>query len=132
VGKQKFQAVGTERKDFLHTNTRCFHIVVFWVIIQYNLVKWLPAFWKNILPPASIPTYHPSVIQRKIMWTFTAMKKRWDSSVSIVTGYRLRFNSWQGQDFSLLRSIRTGSEAHPASYPVSPGGCLSWGKAAGA
>jgi hypothetical protein len=31
------------------------------------------------------------------------------------------FNSWQGQDLSFLHCVQTGSEAHPASYPVGTG-----------
>jgi hypothetical protein len=33
------------------------------------------------------------------------------------TGFDFR----QGQNFSLLRSVQTGSEAHPASYPMGTG-----------
>jgi hypothetical protein len=33
-------------------------------------------------------------------------------------GWTTRFNSWQGQDFSVLHSVQTGSGAHPASYPM--------------
>jgi hypothetical protein len=32
------------------------------------------------------------------------------------------FESWQGQDFSLLHGVHTGSGALPASYPVGTGG----------
>jgi hypothetical protein len=32
------------------------------------------------------------------------------------------FNSRQGQDFSLLHNVQTGSGAHPASYPMGAGG----------
>jgi hypothetical protein len=31
-------------------------------------------------------------------------------------------DSRQGQDVSLLHNVQTGSRAHHASYPVSPGG----------
>jgi hypothetical protein len=37
------------------------------------------------------------------------------------------FESRYGQEFSLLHVVQTGSEAHPASYPMGTGG-----KAAGA
>jgi hypothetical protein len=43
----------------------------------------------------------------------------------------LGFGSWQGQDFSLLHSINTGSRAHPASYPVGTVGSFLSGKVAG-
>jgi hypothetical protein len=33
--------------------------------------------------------------------------------------------------FSLLYSVRTGSEAHPASYPMSTGGSFTGGTAGG-
>jgi hypothetical protein len=38
------------------------------------------------------------------------------------TGYGLEFDSRQEQDFSLLYSVQTGSDAHPACYPVGTGG----------
>jgi hypothetical protein len=31
----------------------------------------------------------------------------------------LEFKSWQGEEFSFLHIIQTGSGAHPASYPMS-------------
>jgi hypothetical protein len=40
------------------------------------------------------------------------------------------FDSRQGQDFSRLHSAQTGSEPHPASYPVGTGRSLLRGKAA--
>jgi hypothetical protein len=36
------------------------------------------------------------------------------------------------RDFSLLRSVQTGSGAHPASYPMATEGSFPGGKAAGA
>jgi hypothetical protein len=33
-----------------------------------------------------------------------------------------RFDSVQRKVFSLLHSVHTGSEAHPASYPMGTGG----------
>jgi hypothetical protein len=33
------------------------------------------------------------------------------------------------RDFSLLHSVETGSDAHPASYPMGTGGCKPGGKA---
>jgi hypothetical protein len=36
------------------------------------------------------------------------------------------------RDFSLLYSVQTGHEAHPASYPMGTGGSFPGGKAAGA
>jgi hypothetical protein len=49
-----------------------------------------------------------------------------NSSVGIATGYEIRadrprFRSRQGLDFSLLHGVRTGSGAHPASYPMGTG-----------
>jgi hypothetical protein len=34
---------------------------------------------------------------------------------------RLKFKSRWGQEFSLLYVVQTGSEAHPASYPIVTG-----------
>jgi hypothetical protein len=42
------------------------------------------------------------------------------------------FESRQGQDFSSLHSVQTGSGARPASYPTGIGGSFPGGKAAGA
>jgi hypothetical protein len=60
-----------------------------------------------------------------------------DSSVSIETDDGLnnrmigvRFPAGAG-NFSLLHSVQTGSGVHPASYPMSTGGSLPRGKAAG-
>jgi hypothetical protein len=58
-----------------------------------------------------------------------------DSSVGITTDYGLHgrgFDSWQGQDFSVLRSVHTGSGTHPAFSTKGTGGFLPGTKAAGA
>jgi hypothetical protein len=50
-----------------------------------------------------------------------------------MTGYKLdEFESRKGQEFSLLHVVKTGSGAHPASYPMGTGGSFPWSKAAGA
>jgi hypothetical protein len=36
----------------------------------------------------------------------------------------------QGQEFSFLHVVQSGSGAHPASYPMGTGGSFSGGKAA--
>jgi hypothetical protein len=41
---------------------------------------------------------------------------------------RLGFHSRQGQDFSLLYSVQTGSGAHPASHPLGSTGFPPWVK----
>jgi hypothetical protein len=41
------------------------------------------------------------------------------------------FNSWQGQDSSLLHSIKTGSGAQPVSYTMDTTGCFPRSKVAG-
>jgi hypothetical protein len=60
-----------------------------------------------------------------------------DSSVGIELGYgfddrgsRVRFLAGAG-NFSLHHRVQTGSEAHPASYPVGTTVSFSEGKAAG-
>jgi hypothetical protein len=51
-----------------------------------------------------------------------------DSSVDIATGYGLddhggrEFESQQGQKFSLLHIVQTGSGVHPTSYKMGTGG----------
>jgi hypothetical protein len=42
------------------------------------------------------------------------------------------FEFRQGQEFSLLYVVQTGSGVHPTSYPMGTGGFLPGGKAAGA
>jgi hypothetical protein len=42
------------------------------------------------------------------------------------------FECWQGQEYSLLRVVEIGSEAHLASFPTGTGGPFAWGKAAAA
>jgi hypothetical protein len=57
-----------------------------------------------------------------------------DWSVGMVTGYGLDSRGLilsRGKDFSLLHNIQTGSGAHKVSYPMSTGGSLPRGKAAG-
>jgi hypothetical protein len=58
--------------------------------------------------------------------------KSQDSTVGIATGWTTRIRFPAVQDCSLLNSVQTGSGAHPASYPMSTGGCFSGGKAVGA
>jgi hypothetical protein len=45
---------------------------------------------------------------------------------------RPRFDSRQGEDFSLLHSVRIGIEVNSASYPMSTGGSFIGSKEAGA
>jgi hypothetical protein len=58
-----------------------------------------------------------------------------DSSVGMATGYGLGGRgsiSDKGKIFYVLHSVRTDSEAHPASYPMGTGGSFPDSKAAGA
>jgi hypothetical protein len=60
-----------------------------------------------------------------------------DSVVGIVTSYRLDervvgVRISQGQEFSLLQIVQTGSEVHQTSYPMGTGGPFPGSKAAGA
>jgi hypothetical protein len=69
-----------------------------------------------------------------IYCTITEMSSP-DSSVGIATAYGLGGQGsipGKGKSFFLLHNVRTGSEAHPASYPMGTGGSLRRGKAAGA
>jgi hypothetical protein len=66
------------------------------------------------------------------------MRKRHDSSVGIVLGYRLddrgsrvRFLVGAG-NFSFHHYVQNGSGAHPASYQMGTRGSFPEGKAAGA
>jgi hypothetical protein len=61
----------------------------------------------------------------------------WDSLVSIGTGYGLDDQGVgvrvpTGSRNFLLRSVHTGSKAHPASYPMGTRGPFPGGKATGA
>jgi hypothetical protein len=62
----------------------------------------------------------------------------WESSVNIVTGYRLDVRGVAvrvpvgSRMFSSIHIVQTGSGAHPASYPMVTGGSFPGGKAAGA
>jgi hypothetical protein len=51
-----------------------------------------------------------------------------ESPVDIPTS--LRFDSWQGENFSILNKAQSGSEAHPASYTMGIGDCFLGDKAA--
>jgi hypothetical protein len=52
------------------------------------------------------------------------------NAVDIAAGYGLtegsEFESLYGQEFSLLHVFQTGSEAHPASYPMGTGCSFPW------
>jgi hypothetical protein len=54
----------------------------------------------------------------------------------IATSYRLddgsEFESWYGQEFSLLQIVHTGSYFHSTSYLLGTGDSFSGGKAGGA
>jgi hypothetical protein len=67
----------------------------------------------------------------------TASNPTFQHVVGIATGYGLdnegsEFESWYGQEFSLLHVVQTGSRVDPTSYLMSNGGCFPGGKAAGA
>jgi hypothetical protein len=42
------------------------------------------------------------------------------------------FEFWEGQEFSLLHVIQTGSGVYPTTYPMGTGGSFPGGKAASA
>jgi hypothetical protein len=51
----------------------------------------------------------------------------------MATGWTIEgsgFESREGQEFSLLHVVHTGSGVHPASYPLDTGGPFPGGKAA--
>jgi hypothetical protein len=51
--------------------------------------------------------------------------RSWDSSVNIKTGYGLEGRGSipdRSKIFSIIHSVQTGTVAHPACYPVGPGG----------
>jgi hypothetical protein len=52
------------------------------------------------------------------------------SSFGVALGYGVRFSA-RARDFSLLRSVKTGSGAHPASYPKGTGALSPGVKRAG-
>jgi hypothetical protein len=54
---------------------------------------------------------------------FTELRSR-GSEIGITTGWTTEgseFESRQGQEFSLLHVVQTGSEVHTASYPMGTG-----------
>jgi hypothetical protein len=60
-----------------------------------------------------------------IIWN----KGRQYISIGIATGWTTGVRLPTGtRDFSLLYSVQTGSEAHPASYPMGIGGSFPGGK----
>jgi hypothetical protein len=67
-----------------------------------------------------------------------ANKQGYYGMCGIATGYGLddqggrEFESRQGQNFSLLHIVQTGSGVHPTSYKMSTGGFFPGGKVAGA
>jgi metal-dependent HD superfamily phosphatase/phosphodiesterase len=89
----------------------------------------------------SIKFRHDFKLHNKILHAFTSCMQRQNSMTinagiitffGILTGWMAwaRFPSMQ--DSSLLHSVQTAFEAHPASYPMGTGGFFSGGKAAGA
>jgi hypothetical protein len=72
------------------------------------------------------------------LWKFLSSlgrQRSWGSIVGVAlaigwTAKGSEFESWLGQEFSLLCVIQTSSGAHPASYPMSRGGSFPGGKAA--
>jgi hypothetical protein len=73
------------------------------------------------------PSIHPSIrlLRRNILYGY--------SGVGIAQSVlRRAMRRTAGQHFSLFHSVQTGSEAHPASYPMGSGGDFPWGEAAGA
>jgi hypothetical protein len=55
----------------------------------------------------------------------------WLRSVGIATGWTIRARFPAGaRDFFFFHSVRTGSGAHPVSYPMGTGGSFPGGKAA--
>jgi hypothetical protein len=71
-------------------------------------------------------------------YSLFTLKKSRDSSVGIALGYglddrdsRFRFPAEAG-NFSLHHRVQSGSEAHPASYPMSTRGSCPGSKATGA
>jgi hypothetical protein len=85
--------------------------------------------------PFRIPSKSYSLVILPFYTIWSVLLTEWGQlnlySEGLRTGWQA-FYSRQGQDFSLLRSLQTGSEAHPASYPVGTGGSFLGGKTAGA
>jgi hypothetical protein len=63
--------------------------------------------------------HSPSRNRAIFIFSFSLRKRSQDSSVSIATAWTAGFRFSAGtRDFSLLHSVRTGSGAHLASYPI--------------
>jgi hypothetical protein len=59
--------------------------------------------------------------------------KLYEAGIAMATGWTTEgceFESWEGQEFSLLHVAQTGSGVHSVSYPMGTGGSFSRGKAA--
>jgi hypothetical protein len=61
----------------------------------------------------------------------TYFKMNRESSVGISTGWMIRVRFPAVHGFTLLHGVKTGSGAHPASYPMGTRVYFSGGKAAG-
>jgi hypothetical protein len=92
---------------------------------NFLFVNFIP---KSLLLPLSEVQIFPSVFS--FLWSQ-------DSSVSIVTPYGMDGGGNDvvflpgTRDFSLLHSVQTGSESHPAFFPIGNGACFPGGKADG-
>jgi uncharacterized membrane protein YgcG len=137
----------TEGLDLkLNCISRCIHL--FPELLELILVYFKLIFWKEwkikkysdmwgviVLPEL---TMNSVIIMNNFMcccYSFVLRKLR---AVGIALGYglddwgcRVRFPAGAG-NFSLHHRVKTGSGAHPASYPTGTGGSYSGGKAAGA
>jgi hypothetical protein len=95
-----------------------------------------------------VSVYPPIVARHRLGKNLIAARQRLGKYPPIVARQRLSrnvthgylglraerpgFDSWHGQEISLLHRVQTGSGAHPASYPMGIGGSFPGGKVAGA
>jgi hypothetical protein len=75
--------------------------------------------------------------QFPVLWELIFISRSWHGTVSKQlamdwTAEASEFESQQGQEFSPLHVVQTGSKAHLASYPMGNWGSFPGGKAAGA
>jgi hypothetical protein len=61
------------------------------------------------------------------IFLFSYVCSSWDSNE--LQARQPGFEYWQGQDFSLLLNVQTGSGAHPTTYPMGNRGSFPGGKA---
>jgi hypothetical protein len=86
-----------------------------------TMVLIIDLFRNKIIQISLIIIFITDGIEQSVQWLATGWM-----------AWGFEFESWQRQDFSPVHVIQAGSEAHPASYPISTSKSFLGGKEAGA